>query len=76
MAKKMTCKEFKEALNAVGMDFEVWGWEGILNQLVLAEKHSADDMNSRGLVHAGSANQRRADAMHDILKQRGFYDHN
>ena len=72
--KKMTMKEFKEALKIGGMDFEIWGWEGILNELVIAQRHIADDSERLGCKNIADCRRRNADKMVAILENRGYFE--
>ena len=71
--KKMTMKEFKEALEIGGMNFEIWGWEGILNELVIAQRHIADDSERLGCKNIADCRRRNADKMVAILENKGYY---
>lgn len=74
MAKKMTCKEFKEAMDAVGMHFEVWGWEGILNTIACCSQYQAQELCRNGSLSAGEHLQAQSDRIEELLKERGYYD--
>ena len=74
MAKKMTLKEFKEALLDGGMDLEIWGWEGILNELIIAQRHIADDSERLGCKNIADSRRRYADKMVAILDSRNYYE--
>lgn len=41
--KKMTFKEFKQIFNDAGMDFDIWGYEGILNEISIAQNAMAEE---------------------------------
>ena len=72
--KKMTLKEFKDALVKAEMDFEYWGWEGILNMIAIEESYHEKEMTKMGL-HAGARGcERRKQTIFDILKERGYYN--
>lgn len=72
--KKMTQKEFKEALKAGNMDFEIWEWEGILNVLSIFNAMQADKEESDGMTAIAEASRDRADTFYQILKNRGYYN--
>lgn len=75
MAKKMTCKEFKETLEKSGMYFDIWGWEGILNQLSIYNKIQADQQAADGCMAAARDNKKRSDFFYETLTARGYYNH-
>ena len=72
--KKMTLKEFKEALSAGSTDFEVFGYEGILNLIQIAQTKLADDSEANGSTILPDYYRRHRDALYNILKERGYYD--
>lgn len=74
MAKKMTQREFKEIFEAAGFNFNIWGWEGILNMVSSFEAHEAEIARDMGFDAAAEANQERADIIFKELDNRGYYD--
>ena len=74
MAKKMTLKEFKEALLEGGMDLDIWGYEGILNELVIAQRHIADASEELGCKNIAECRRRNAAKMVAILDSRNYYE--
>ena len=72
--KKMTMKEFKEALTIGGLDFEIWGWEGILNELVLAQQHIADNEEKLGCKNISEQRRNSAEKLIAFLDARGYYE--
>lgn len=74
MAKKMTLKEFKEALMEGGMNIEIWGWEGILNELVIAQRTIADESERVGCKNIADCRRRNADKMVAILDARNYFE--
>lgn len=72
--KKMTFKEFKAALAISGHDLEVFGFEGILNTILIAERALQEDVALRNpsscLIEEY---QKRIDATTELLEQRGYY---
>ena len=72
--KKMTCKEFKQAFNECGYDFEIWGWDGILNMLACyATREEEYQLSIGNDVLAGVETERRH-KIHDYLDARGYFD--
>lgn len=72
--KKMTNKEFKEALDKAGYAFEVYGYEGILNMISLNSKRSAKELDEAHMNAAARSEREKADALFNILNERGYYN--
>lgn len=72
--KKMTCKEFKQAFTSCGYDFEIWGWDGILNMIACYATREADYQRSRGCDCLAELEEQRRHKIHDYLNARGFFD--
>lgn len=76
MSKKMTATEFKRILDNAGIDFKLWGYEGVLNMLSIKEDYDADDFERRGVKILADISRNRANAIYQDLKARGYYaDH-
>lgn len=73
-SKKMTLKEFKEALERVGWSFENGGWERILNEIACGDQLHAKEMRSMGLNAGARGCEDQAMKIYDILNARGYYD--
>lgn len=71
MNKKMTFKEFKEVLEKAETDFDVFGFEGILNIISLANKYMAEE-STRPYVK--NMHKRISQTIYDELKERGYYE--
>lgn len=69
--KKMTLKEFKQIFNDAGMDFDIWGYEGILNLLMIAEQHLEQETESDLLK---KMHKDRGMYIYNSLKERGYYE--
>lgn len=69
--KKMTLKEFKQIFNDAGMDFDIWGYEGILNLLMIAELHLEQETESDLLK---KMHEDRGRYIYNSLKERGYYE--
>ena len=69
--KKMTLKEFKQIFNNAGMDFDIWGYEGILNLLIIAEGHLEQETESDLLK---KVYEDRRMNIYNSLKERGHYE--
>ena len=72
--KKMTVNDFKAALEASGLSFDTFGWEGILNLICCEEGYRAKEMYSYGLPNAARGAERIKDAIYAILEKRGYYN--
>lgn len=71
---KMTAKEFIEVLNNIGLDFDIWGYEGILNEISTAQHYAAMKLEQDGCIGLSKYNRERSDMIYDILKERGYYE--
>ncbi len=71
--RKMSNKEFKEILTASGDDFEVYGYEGIINLLVLYHRWESDRMKDISPILSDYDNQ-IANKLHETLEERGYYN--
>lgn len=75
MKKKMTHKEFKEALSIGGLDLSVFGYEGILNELIIATRSSMENMDRMGFFAAARRCEQNADKLEQLLTDRGYYEY-
>lgn len=71
--KKMTAKEFKEALNKAGFYMDVYGYEGILNMIAAQLYDDARELEHKSNCLA-DLSRKQAMILHDILKERGYYN--
>lgn len=83
---KMTAKEFVNVLTESGLDFEVYGYEGVLNMLSIYLSHEADEYENRamiarqkgddnvGLLSLKKTCQAESDFLYDTLSKRGYYE--
>lgn len=71
--EKMTAKEFKEVFNQVS-NFDVYGWEGILAMVERAFWENGKDAKKCGAESVYKYNTERANLIHDILEDRGYYN--
>ena len=69
--KKMTFKEFKQIFNDAGMDFDIWGYEGILNEISIAQNAMAEETEHDVLKEMY---YNRSRFIHTKLKERGHYE--
>lgn len=70
----MTVKEFKEALNTAGVDFDVYGFDGILNTLSIKYAYDSEEYSIKGLKAAATNTYEIFKKLYDILNERGYYD--
>lgn len=78
---KMYVKDFVEALDKVGFDFKIWGFEGILNILSMYSRLQADnylkladecpEIDYRSLAKWELC---RSNKIYDLLEERGYFD--
>lgn len=69
----MTTKEFKAILEMAGISFEVFGWEGILNELSQNNRRMANDLEKSHLNAASCKCREIADVIFEELESRGYY---
>ena len=69
----MTSKEFEEILNKVGIDFEIFGYAGILNKVAICENALANAEANRDCELLEKMYRGYADAIHDELAKRNYY---
>ena len=69
--KKMTAKEFKEILTESGTDFDLYGFEGILNELSIYNEMMAKEYEGEApeLVYKKISNK-----IYKALEKRGYYN--
>lgn len=71
--KKMKAEEFEKIMSDCGYDFEVFGYEGILNYIsILAKEASITYYNESHVLAAVTKNT--YDVIYASLKERGYYD--
>lgn len=70
----MTTKEFKQAFNECGYDFEIWGWDGILNMIACYASLEEERQLKRGCDSLAKHEGKRREKIHAYLESRGFYD--
>lgn len=71
--KKMTLKEFKEAVNEIS-SFDIVGWEGILAMIERTCWENSKEAKRLGCETVFERERERANKLHDILEERGYYD--
>jgi hypothetical protein len=71
--KKMTAKEFEEVFTNLYGNFEIWGYEGILNCMACLARYDADDLARHNCPHAAASNQKKHDDIVQYLTVRGYY---
>lgn len=70
----MTNKEFKKILKDAGMDFNVYGYEGILNKLSILSDYKRKEYEKNGNELLAKLEYDSAEAIYEALKNRGYYD--
>ena len=74
MARKMTQKEFKQAFNECGYNFDIWGWDGILNMIACYATREEEYQIARGCETLAQVEADRRKKIHDYLDKRGYYN--
>lgn len=72
--KKLTNKEFKQILTDCGLDFSIWGYDGVLNMVVICLYHDAREERKNGYDLAADVDIERANKLYDELHKRGYYN--
>ena len=72
--KKMTCKEFKQAFTDCGYDFNIWGWDGILNMIACYAIREEEYQTKRGCETLAKVERNRAHKIHEYLVENGYMD--
>ena len=74
MNKKITAREFKQILTGVGLDFEIYGYEGILNELSLACRAYSFEQLASGHKNTAERLMDITDGIYRALDNHGYYD--
>lgn len=72
--KKLTLKQFNEALNEAGMDPKIYDLAGILNNLSLYMAHESEQMRARGHEAGAELYRERSNGIYNYLNRLGYYD--
>lgn len=74
--KKMTAKEFKAALDKAGFEINIFGYETILNVLIMKLYDDARDLEADNKSTKLTADhlRKQADVLYNILEARGYYN--
>ena len=70
----MTNKEFKKILKDAGMDFSVYGYEGILNKLSILSDYARKEYEKKGNKVLAKLEYDTGKVIYEALKNRGYYD--
>ena len=73
MAKKMTAKDFRQAIEQAGFHWDIWGYEGMLNLISSGLKDMAERDSMRGSIHIAQHEMNQSKILYDILDKRGYY---
>lgn len=74
MTKKMTAKEFKQAFTECGYDFDIWGWDGILNMIACYAIREEEHFVKEGNDCLARVEAKRHQKIHEYLDNRGYFD--
>ena len=70
----MNSKEFEETLTNAGIDFNCFGYEGILNLISLYCDKEYERYKENGLIKAAEFEKERSHKIYEELKKRGYYN--
>lgn len=70
----MTNKEFKKILNDAGLDFDIFGYEGILNKLCILSEYERIRFENVGANALAKLEYDRGMTIYRALNERGYYD--
>ena len=71
---KMTAQEFKKVATDIGLDFDIYGYEGILNELsIYARAYSFEEL-AKGHKALADRAMKITDGIYRALDNRGYYD--
>ena len=74
MSKRMTAGQFKKVITEAGLDFNVYGYEGILNELSLYARSYSAEQKASGFDHYAGYLDNLAQTIYKALDKRGYYD--
>lgn len=72
--KKMSFEEFVDILNKTENDFDIIGFEGILNAIECLHWKMADEAKDAGEHILEEMYRRTARKMHEELEKHGYFD--
>ena len=76
MKKKMNAKEFWAMLEKAGYFKEIYGYEGVINEIAYGNGLSAKQLEQEGKYPAlAKDNREKADSLHDALYDLGYYNY-
>lgn len=75
MKNKMNATEFKEALTLAGLDFDILGFEGVLNALSMFYDYKAEEYSNSGFEAIANDKKKIANKLYGTLCTRGYYSH-
>ena len=70
----MTNKEFKKILKDAGIDFNVYGYEGILNKLSILSDYKRREYKEKGNEVLAKFEYDSGNVIYEALANRGYYD--
>ena len=71
---KMSAREFKKVLTDVGLDFDIYGYEGILNELSLACRAYSFEQLASGHKNTAEWLMEITDGIYRALDNIGYYE--
>ena len=74
--KKMTKKQFIEIFEKAGMSFDIWGFEGILNYVIMGNRYMEKDEIAHGNDKMANVYSKRAKIIFSELEKIGYFTYN
>lgn len=69
----LTAKEFKQILTDAGIDFDIFGYEGILNLVSMCYDFKAEAHEKEGCTVLQQMEEERAHKIYNALYKIGYY---
>ena len=70
----MKGKEFKKIMTDAGMDFTLYGYDGILNAIILMSSAAEEKYRIMGLTGIARYYKKISETIFTALNERGYYD--
>jgi len=70
----MKKNEFKKIMTDAGMDFSVYGYEGILNTIILMSSAAEEKYRIMGFTGIARYYKKISETIFTALNERGYYD--
>ena len=70
----MKKNEFKKIITDAGMDFSLYGYEGILNTIIIMSSAAEEKYRIMGLTATARHYEKIRETIFTALNERGYYD--